>query len=316
MNVHGARTGRHGRRYENGGDPLQDNYPRLCGGTFFTLVVQSLRQRMQAREHYKGQSDGLTDPEVLAGLIRAAYPDYAFPGKQAMKTQTNNYKACRISSGAYLPFDDRDVIRSFDARVRRDHGAALEAMTSFVKNYLDLTGSVGRAVTLVRALAELILEDDTIDPREAFCIGENGEMTEKKAFAGLTEVCLPAFLLGIWHYVITNRQDNTAGAATYDAWCPKNGRAERKYTARMGEGALEAVRVYMPGERETQERTEDGEDVIPEDAVVITDCAGRSDGPTEQASASVVNHNPIFIRQNGDGNTVIPNYGTIVIHKR
>ena len=35
------------------------DYPRLCGGTFFTLVLQDLRQRMRAREHYKGESDGL-----------------------------------------------------------------------------------------------------------------------------------------------------------------------------------------------------------------------------------------------------------------
>ena len=47
-----------------------NEYPRLCGGTFFTLVLQALRQRMNAREHYDGDSDGLSDPEVLVGLIR------------------------------------------------------------------------------------------------------------------------------------------------------------------------------------------------------------------------------------------------------
>ena len=30
-----------------------NDYPRLCGGTFFILVLQALRQRMKAREHYK-----------------------------------------------------------------------------------------------------------------------------------------------------------------------------------------------------------------------------------------------------------------------
>ena len=51
------------------------DYPRLCGGTFFTLVLQDLRQRMKAREHYKGDRDGLTDPEVLMGLIKVINPD-------------------------------------------------------------------------------------------------------------------------------------------------------------------------------------------------------------------------------------------------
>ena len=47
-----------------------NDYPRLCGGTFFILVLQALRQRMKAREHYKGESDGLKDPNVLVGLIK------------------------------------------------------------------------------------------------------------------------------------------------------------------------------------------------------------------------------------------------------
>ena len=44
-------------------------YPRLCGGTFMTLVIQALLQRKKAREHYKGESDKLNDPDVLVGLI-------------------------------------------------------------------------------------------------------------------------------------------------------------------------------------------------------------------------------------------------------
>lgn len=53
-----------------------NEYPRLCGGTFFTLVLQALRQRMNAREHYDGDSDGLSDPEVLVGLIKVINPAY------------------------------------------------------------------------------------------------------------------------------------------------------------------------------------------------------------------------------------------------
>lgn len=51
-----------------------DDYPRLCGGTFFTLVLQALRQRMKAREHYAGDSDGLSDSEVMVGLINEPPP--------------------------------------------------------------------------------------------------------------------------------------------------------------------------------------------------------------------------------------------------
>jgi hypothetical protein len=47
-----------------------DVNPRLCGGTFFVLVLQALKQRVKARQHYNGERDGLSDPEVLIGLIK------------------------------------------------------------------------------------------------------------------------------------------------------------------------------------------------------------------------------------------------------
>lgn len=74
-----------------------DEYPRLCGGIFMTLSIQALRQRMKAREHYKGESDGLTNPETLVGLIKVINPDYQDIGKDKFKGTANNYKACKIS---------------------------------------------------------------------------------------------------------------------------------------------------------------------------------------------------------------------------
>ena len=58
---------------------------------------------------------------------------------------------------------------------------------------------------------------------------------------------------------------------------------------------------------------DDVEDSTPQDDV------GSSDGFAEQAQStqganSVVNNNPLFIQQNGDGNVVMPNYGTITIN--
>lgn len=289
-----------------------NDYPRLCGGTFFTLVLQALRPRMKAREHYKGDSDGLTDPEVLAGLIQVVNPDYSNPGKEVLKTPANNYKACKVSSGAYLPFDDGQMIRAFDTRVKTDYSSALGAMTSFVNTYLDLGESIGRTTALVKALVDLIQQDVTVGLDEEFYIGERGQKTKKAALGDLSDVCLPAFLLGIWHYVIVSRQDNSVGQTTYDRWCPSNDRAPRKYTADMGAGVLDRLRVYMPD----LEAADDSEDVVIEAEPEFQSQAEQSGGPTPQCGSPVVNNNPIFIQQNGEGNMVIPNYGTININKK
>ena len=58
------------------------------------------------------------------------------------------------------------------------------------------------------------------------------------------------------------------------------------------------------------------DDVIIEAEPEFQSHAEQSGGSTPQGCAPVVNNNPIFIQQNGDGNMVIPNYGTITINKK
>ena len=221
------------------------DYPRLCGGTFFILVLQALRQRFGAREHYAGDGDGLTDPEVLAGLIKVINPDYKDPGKEKLKGTANNYKACKSSKGTYLPFDDEQVLSAFNNNVQTNYPAALNGMIKFVKGFLELGPAVHKDTNLVRALIDLILQDQSINPNEEFFIGESGERVKKSTLGDLQKVCLPSFLLGVWHYVVIYRKDNSVGKDTYDKWCPAQDRAQRKYTAHMGEGLFPNLSSYM-----------------------------------------------------------------------
>lgn len=221
------------------------DYPRLCGGTFFILVLQALRQRFGAREHYAGDGDGLTDPEVLAGLIKVINPDYKDPGKERLKGIANNYKACKSSKGTYLPFDDEQVLSAFDTAVRTNYQSALNGMIEFVKGFLDLGESVHKDTNLVRALVDLILQDQSVNPNEEFYIGKSGESAKKSTLGDLRNVCLPSFLLGVWHYVVIYRKDNTVGRDTYNKWCPARDRAQRRYAAHMGEGLFPNLSSFM-----------------------------------------------------------------------
>ena len=124
---------------------------------------------------------------------------------------------------------------------------------------------------------------------------------------------LPAFLLGVWHYAVVNRKNNKVGQITYDEWCPSTGGGPRDYTAHMGEGILDGLHVNVP---ESAEQDDTDDDVIIEVVPEDQGQAYQSEGPAQQNTTSVVNNNPIFIQQTGDGNMVIPNYGTININKR
>ena len=44
--------------------------PRLCGGTFFTLLLEAREQRTSKRNNADGKTDGLSQPELLIELVR------------------------------------------------------------------------------------------------------------------------------------------------------------------------------------------------------------------------------------------------------
>ena len=271
-------------------------YPRLCGGTFFTLVLQALKQRIKAREHYNGERDGLSDPEVLTGLIKVINPDYQVPKEGLNKGKTNDYKSCKTSDGIYLPFGDTPEIRAFDSRVKNSYQEALKPMAAFIEEFLDTGIAVRKHEILVKALVDLIRKDQSILEQDEFFIGENGEKTKKAALGDLTEVCLPSFLLGVWHYAVVFRKDNSVGKATYNAWCPSQGGGKRNYVANMGEGVLDGLIVKVTELKEKPPVIEDSEPVETEIYEV----------PQPQTVQQTVNHPFVFnFTQHGDNNTQI-----------
>ena len=271
-----------------------NEYPRLCGGTFFTLVLQALQQRMNAREHYDGDSDGLSDPEVLVGLIKVINPAYVDPGKEKLKTIVNNYKRCETSTSTYFPFGDDQVISAFDEIIRNNYQTALNGMIGFVNDFLDVSETVHKDINLVRALVDLVQQDQTIKAGDEFFIGPNGEKKKKAALGDLKEVCLPSFVLGVWHYVVMNRRDNAVGKKTYDVWCPSNDRAPRKYTAHMGEGLLDSLTTYTVDTKETITA-----EVV--DEPIEDDASNAADQDTPPVSQQMVNNNPTFYNINISG---------------
>lgn len=265
-----------------------NEYPRLCGGTFFTLVIEARQQRMNPREHYKKDCDGLTDPEVLVGLIKVINPAYKDLGKDKLKATVNNYKQGGASTSAYFPFSDNQVVSSFDSRLRNNYQSTLNAMIGFVDSFIDYSEPVRKDINLVRALVDLIQQDQSIDANEDFFIEPDGGKKKKAALGDLRKVCLPSFLLGVWHYVVVNRDDNSVGKATYEAWCPSSGGGGRKYEGKMGTGILDDLTVYNIDTKE--ESTVDAE---PVDTVVLDDSS------EEQAQQAV--NNPLVFNFNQFG---------------
>lgn len=304
-----------------------DDYPRLCGGTFFVLVLQALKQRVKARQHFHGEHDGLSEPDVLVGLIKVVNPDYREPEEGTLRVKTNDFKSCKISEGMYLPFGDAVQVNAFDVRVREAYQAALNDMAMFTEQFLERSVNVQKDVKLVKALIDLIQQDTSIDDDDEFYIEEHGRAIKKAAFSDLNDVCFPAFLLGVWHYVVVYRKDNTVGRGTYDAWCPANGGAQRKYTGDMGKRVTGDIRVRWVADDTTDgaHRGPDGTEADDPAADVLVgevddyDAGINEDGSTGSYK-NQAQKNPVAVIQNakviqnGDRSISLINDGTITIN--
>lgn len=221
---------------------------RLCGGTFFTLLLQARKSRKGVREHYRGESDGLSDPEMLVALMKVVIPDYSEPTsttKATFKGNTSDYKSCKISKGVYLPFGDSAVVSAFDNRVKSEYLRARIAMSDFVADFIDSGTSTKKDERLVKAILELIDADNSINDAQEFYIGESGQGITKATLRSMNDFCLQSFLLGVWHFIIVNRHDNKVGKDTFDLLCPPRGGAERTYEGKLGEAITRTINVIL-----------------------------------------------------------------------
>lgn len=291
---------------------------RLCGGTFFTLLLQARKPRKGVRERFKGASDGLSETATLIALIKVVVPDYMEPMqsmKGTFKGNTSDFKSCKISRSTYLPFGDSAEVSAFDIRVKTEYRKALAAMSGFVSDFIDSGASTKKDERLVKALLELIDVDDEIDDTQLFYINENGSTITKAALRDVSDICLQSFLLGIWHFVLVERKDNTLGRATYDLWCPENRGAERKYTGTMGVNITRPINVRLHKmvdgemEHETTATVEDEPSAEYGEAFV-----NDADEETSAKTTNQTVNNPFVFNQYGCNSFQIGSIGTITIY--
>ena len=105
-------------------------------------------------------------------------------------------------------------------------------------------------------------------------------------------------------YVVVNRKDNSIGKPIYDEWCPENGGGPRNYLGNMGKGITADIRTYMPEPTDA----EPADDAQPDNE--SNENEHEDDNQFAAFSQQVIN-NSLLIQQNGDNNTILPNYVTI-----
>ena len=200
----------------------KDFYPQLCGGVFFSFLLESRVRRASARVKRAEGTDGLAEYQMLAGLIKVFYPGFKMPDGRSLSTETARYKKCIKSYSVNMPFDDNALIMEFDKLVKNHYTKAVARMKVFSDDFLERTTDIKIDYAL-SAIITTIEADETIVKDQLFYVQPNGNPITKGELCGLATVYTEPFLLGIWHFIITQRNNNLVGVDTIDQWLPKFG---------------------------------------------------------------------------------------------
>lgn len=233
-------------------------YPILCGGTFLTQILQSRKPTASRRQRTQGTTEIFREPDVLFGLMKLVQPDYIKPAGETFRTYTTNYKKCAEYTPDDLKFENEIVITAFLERLETDYTAELDKATTFCNQFIDIGTTAQNDVLLIKRLIEVIRDDSSINEETRFIIGRDGTAITKRELLEVEEIYLPAFLLDIWKFIVTERKDNQIGAVTISAW--KHPTAQGRYSGNDGSTITQTIKVLCDVVEESVDSNDETQD--------------------------------------------------------
>ena len=200
-----------------GKDFISGGYPRLCAGTFFTLLCEAK----------KTGDEKLSNKDVFIGLVRATLksdyqPDVA---EKTLDRYVTAFRSCESSKAGKLSLamtenQHKEPLEAFDEGVRNDYRQRLGLMGEFTQLYIETDQLLKLDITLIGRLLNLIEKDDTIQEDDEFYVCPDGSAATKADIRKMRTVCFESFLIGVRHYALTKR-NHAAGKETFNKWCPE-----------------------------------------------------------------------------------------------
>lgn len=194
--------------------------PRLCGGTFYNLLLKAKYEGVSARDHYAGKSDPVSQVAVLYNLIKISYTKYldgygvGYYG--CLDRFSSYYKGCKpiSNSPTYLPFDEtknNNVVRPFRKTMADHYDKAILRAKHFIKECLEINVD-NKGLKLATSIVNLIKEDSLLVGDKMFIY--QGKSISVSDLVSLDSYDLPALILAVWFYIVTQIKDNTIGSET------------------------------------------------------------------------------------------------------
>ena len=194
--------------------------PRLCTGTFFTLLIGARKQRGGSRKRDYKTSDGLNNPNMLFALMRTVNPDYEVKESPQSRTLTSITSAIKNCTKDRSEYYDPDILKEkyneiIEEDRMEDYQAACE---SFIEEYIS-GGKNNRK--LATALLWMIQNDPELNT-DANISAKMGDYiagtVAGMSDGGVVEVYLPAIFGACWSYILNHVPENSCGQDTVDYW--------------------------------------------------------------------------------------------------
>ena len=182
---------------------------------------------------------------MLVDILKVFKSDIHIDEKN-LKEQTKKFKMCKEHSAFASDFENPAERHNLSLKIQNQYEKLINETSKVIETNIDTNADTRKDVLLVKAILEVIDNDNSIDERQRFYILPNGKSVNKKQLRTMKEFYLPSFLLGVLYYVLYNIRDNTEGFNTYNLWCPQlriSKRLKREYSAMIGENSKKKIKL-------------------------------------------------------------------------
>lgn len=277
-----------------------DAVPYLCGGIFFTLLLQ-VKCQGTAADKVNNQYDGISDPVLMAHLIQVVTGTMPDSNAGGFKKDVSQYRKCLFDGGKNVPFNQAPVISSFDARFKNSYIAVLNRMIDLTDSCL-FSENPEQMAWLVKSLLAVIKNDASIADSDLFYLFKNGMALTKAEIVNYRDFELQPFLLGVLHYLITRPTINKGGKATYDAFYQNR---VQHTEGTFDDGFIPAVEHHISVTNLPKEKEPAADTQQTQSDFARPDRDGLDDESDDTASAKIINQtiiNPTVVNQYGENN--------------
>lgn len=216
--------------------------PYLCGGILFNLLLEAGKNRQKARDRSNYGGDGLSNTAVLRKLIYVITGEEAHAAGSTFNKNTTQFRTCKLSGNTYIPFEEVATSTAFSASAERKNSDLLKRMSEFVNEFTNLE----KAEWLVKAIFDVIVNDKEINDETEFNISISESVCKKNLY-DVRNVVLQPLLISVLNFILKNRQDNTKGRATFEAWYKQSAKNSpwRFVNTSLGASFPECINVLL-----------------------------------------------------------------------